>query len=574
MKNKCKIFITTALLVFTSLVLTACGRELYDGIDYSKYNYYGSYSFSNKLNDNGGRVYLNFTLYENGRYEMDLDVYQTNSFVPIQVTEVGLYVMEKLNEPLYDENMQVIYDLYFLPTYSSGIAYPDTISGDYGYVTEQYLNSCWWVYADNFNEGATVYCGDSEYSYKMIHENNEDILPPEQEGGENQTPIIPETPKPTECFHEDIKTEEVCFDCGLECYVKIGKDVLMYSAERDIFVAEFYSETATSVFEVFKSRIKTVYISNKVKTIAEHAFNSYVNLGNLIIENGLENIESGAFSYCEKLTSVVLPSSIINIEYSAFNGCSELENIEIGSEVKTVGNFAFTNTKWWDNQEDNAVIYLNKVCIGVKGELPMNSVVDIKDGTLSIANNAFYGQGGLRTVNLPTSLKNIGEHAFYNCIALINVNSGGNVEYVSSKSGDCPFEKTAYLENAYNDGIFYFDKVLVKADNLITKCVIKEGISAIADYAFYRCKNLKDITIPSCIKNIGQYAFNLCSAEIYCEVEEKPSDWSDVWRGDVWDVYWYKESEPELNADGTDYDGNYWHYVDGVVTPWVYGEEN
>ena len=34
--------------------------------------------------------------------------------------------------------------------------------------------------------------------------------------------------------------------------------------------------------------------------------------------------------------------------------------------------------------------------------------------------------------------------------------------------------------------------------------------------------------------------------------------------------YYYSESKPTLNTDGTAYDGNYWRYVDSVVTPWVY----
>ena len=38
-------------------------------------------------------------------------------------------------------------------------------------------------------------------------------------------------------------------------------------------------------------------------------------------------------------------------------------------------------------------------------------------------------------------------------------------------------------------------------------------------------------------------------------------------------LYYYSESEPNLNVDGTAYVGNYWRYVDGVTTPWVYVEE-
>jgi len=38
--------------------------------------------------------------------------------------------------------------------------------------------------------------------------------------------------------------------------------------------------------------------------------------------------------------------------------------------------------------------------------------------------------------------------------------------------------------------------------------------------------------------------------------------------------YYYSESEPALNSNGTAYDGNYWRYVDGVATPWVYTKED
>ena len=33
--------------------------------------------------------------------------------------------------------------------------------------------------------------------------------------------------------------------------------------------------------------------------------------------------------------------------------------------------------------------------------------------------------------------------------------------------------------------------------------------------------------------------------------------------------YYYSETEPELNAEGTAYDDNYWHYVDGEVVVWT-----
>jgi len=35
-------------------------------------------------------------------------------------------------------------------------------------------------------------------------------------------------------------------------------------------------------------------------------------------------------------------------------------------------------------------------------------------------------------------------------------------------------------------------------------------------------------------------------------------------------AYGYSETTPPLNRTEDDYDGKYWHYVNGVVTIWVY----
>ena len=34
-------------------------------------------------------------------------------------------------------------------------------------------------------------------------------------------------------------------------------------------------------------------------------------------------------------------------------------------------------------------------------------------------------------------------------------------------------------------------------------------------------------------------------------------------------IYYRSDIEPPLNSSGTDYNGKYWHYVDGVPTIWV-----
>ena len=47
--------------------------------------------------------------------------------------------------------------------------------------------------------------------------------------------------------------------------------------------------------------------------------------------------------------------------------------------------------------------------------------------------------------------------------------------------------------------------------NKIYSVVITEGVTSIANYAFYDCKYLKSITIPGSVKRIGESAFKSCS---------------------------------------------------------------
>lgn len=57
--------------------------------------------------------------------------------------------------------------------------------------------------------------------------------------------------------------------------------------------------------------------------------------------------------------------------------------------------------------------------------------------------------------------------------------------------------------------------------------------------AFYNCDSLTSVTIPSSITSIDSYAFYGCdSLTIYCEVENKPSDWKSDWNNFDYPVVW------------------------------------
>ena len=78
---------------------------------------------------------------------------------------------------------------------------------------------------------------------------------------------------------------------------------------------------------------------------------------------------------------------------------------------------AFNNTPWYNNQPDG-LVYVGKVAYKYKGNMPNDTVINIKDGTTEISDGAFYGCTGLTSIVIPNSVDYIGWKAFSNCNSL------------------------------------------------------------------------------------------------------------------------------------------------------------
>jgi hypothetical protein len=113
----------------------------------------------------------------------------------------------------------------------------------------------------------------------------------------------------------------------------------------------------------------------------------------------------------------MIPETVTKFGDYAFDYCTSLSNILFSESLCDIGSSAFRNTAWYSNQADG-VVYAGNIAYGIKGEMP-ESVV-LKDGTLAIANYAFYLQSGdnntiLKNVHIPAGLKYIGSGAFNSC---------------------------------------------------------------------------------------------------------------------------------------------------------------
>ena len=119
--------------------------------------------------------------------------------------------------------------------------------------------------------------------------------------------------------------------------------------------------------------------------------------------------------YSYYIEKAVIGNGVTSIGSSAFYNCSSLASITIPNSVTSIGWKAFSGTAWYDNQPDG-LVYAGKVAYEYKGTMPENTNLAIKEGTLGIADGAFFDCSGLVSITIPNSVTSIGDEAFHECI--------------------------------------------------------------------------------------------------------------------------------------------------------------
>ena len=260
---------------------------------------------------------------------------------------------------------------------------------------------------------------------------------------------------------------------------KIGEnqDITAYLKNDVIGIADY---------AFYKCNLFTAIILDDVVHVGKYAFAKCLNLHTVKLGENAKIIDNFAFYDCEKLRNVIIDNtSLESIGDFAFYSCTKLADVALPKTIKMIGSRAFSSTSV--SPDPNGVVYVGNWIVGCTNEYVTD--VNIREGTVGIAEYSFYPCEFLVSVKMPNSLETIGKGAFLLCEML-------NIEAfpASLKTiGDYAFYgcKQAKFGTGY-------------------QLILPDGLLSIGRSAFY-ASSVCGVIIPGSCKTIGDYAFYGCS---------------------------------------------------------------
>ena len=348
-----------------------------------------------------------------------------------------------------------------------------------------------------------------------------------------------------------------------ETVLTIGKSAFERCASLETFsVSQYLASPETAMFGGI-STLKNLSLKNYAYDPLTEVDTSTVTMHGLFgltsdVDLALETLEIGyidrltpAFARnCRSLKSVKIGAAAdTTVGDSAFENCGALKTLELpfaptsvgkcafwgvalktfdGSMLTQIADNAFTNCSRLEdvNLDENVVLtsigkYAFSDCTALKKvDIPLG-VTRIEEGTFmncakltacnfAIGNSlaamdqsAFEGCKALANFSVPVTVETLGQSVFKGCSSLAEL----TVSYIGGSATENRFMR--YLFGAI-DPTEESDET--KAPKSLKKIILRDGVTALPEYAFAYCEGLEEAVLPLTIESFGKGSFARCVA--------------------------------------------------------------
>lgn len=232
-------------------------------------------------------------------------------------------------------------------------------------------------------------------------------------------------------------------------------------------------------------KLKNTSMPSSLKEIGVRAFYHCVLFKSLSFKNDSEltTIREAAFENCTTLETVYLPYKLETLEKNPFGYCQKL------MKFTTLGGPNGETGKYMSFNKNGSYTLLERntydLVINPSGKSSLDGV-KVSLNTTKVKPYAFRGCNHLANIELPETIEEIGENAFFGVEGAMTINIPKSNSYYSyDANGFYNYNKTEYISFT-NFG-----------STTKTECEIAASVEIIKDYAFFNAKYLTKLTLKN-----------------------------------------------------------------------------
>ena len=252
-----------------------------------------------------------------------------------------------------------------------------------------------------------------------------------------------------------------------------------------------------------------ITLPSSLKVLGEWCFKDCSSLTNIMLPEGTEVLGTCCFGFCEALESINLPSTLREIESYCFSNCHKLQGkLVVPEGVERLGDGSFASTSITSISLPNTIREIGDECFK-----DCTKLVENQNGKLvfperieRLGNRSFKGCHSLKNIELPNALREIGDQCFMWCdIRSLDFTNCKNLRSIGASA----FSTCQY----------------------ITDILIPEGVEKVGSRCFEYIGQLRKISFPSTLTEIGDSLFHGTFPEnfkdIYLYVKEVPHNFQN-----------------------------------------------